>query len=1053
MNPRSISRRGFLNSTAGLTAGLTSAIAPLDARAALGTDAPSLLTYRRITGGSVTVSRRSGRQLVAEVQGVLFGIPPEGGVARQLTDWSLEATRPALSPDGETIAVCGYRGGGFHLWSLRSDGTGLCQLTDGPWDDRSVAWSPDGRTLAFSSERGGSAVHGSAYGVWTLDLATGHLTRVTGGAFDDIDPTWWPDGSSLVCVRAAHRPDGSGDGGLTLIRVPVAGGDVSVLHTVEQGRLLGPSVSPSGRVAYLHLSGTGNSPSLPVARTVLMVDGQVVSDDEDLAAAPPCWLTDDRLLYVADGAIRVRTLGTGTVQDVPFTARMPVPRPTRQPEPRTGPRLGEPVRGIHRPALSPDGRHAAFVALNALWVAPVDGAPRKVLQAAPEHYVQMPAWTPDGESLLYCTDRDGLVAVRRLHVREGRDELVATGRMQPALSPDGSRLACNDIVGNLLVRDLATGRERRLAAPLATDGPPGAPSWSPDGRRVAFCDRNRLNQRFREGYHLIRVIDTRTGSERRYLPGPHQSLSDRVAAGPVWSPDGRWMALVAEAVLWALPVTTDGRPAGAARRLSDEPADHPSWAGDSRTLLYLSCGRMRLVTVGHDALPHRTRSLSSPRLTSRQDRDGGPDEKLRIHAGQLWDATGDRLRHDVDILLDGNRITAVEPHRARRPGHHSIDASGQTVIPGLFDSHTHPYTATYGARQNLTALAYGITTTACLGAPLYESVRLREEAATGHGLAPRHLACAELLDGARTAYSTGRAHRTPAGAERTLDRAIALDVDFVKTYVRASGEVMARAAAAAHRLGVPCGSHLCAPGRAAGQDLTTHLQATQRLDQGHATTLLGHLHQDVVAQYADGCFALIITPFTAQALLGADPSLADDPRVLTLMPPWDIATVKERARTPPTATQRDHLATEMANYRLLSARGARLALGTDSPLVPVGLSLHLALRALHAHGYSPSQALHSATTIPARLFGIDDLGTVQPGKIADLVVVDGDPFTDFDTLVETSLVIRDGIPHRRTHLTALLPIRDEPPPRGSTWLATARDLRRGSCCHHDPDRV
>uniref|UniRef100_UPI003CD0989C hypothetical protein n=1 Tax=Streptomyces hawaiiensis TaxID=67305 RepID=UPI003CD0989C len=47
---------------------------------------------------------------------------------------------------------------------------------------------------------------------------------------------------------------------------------------------------------------------------------------------------------------------------------------------------------------------------------------------------------------------------------------------------------------------------------------------------------------------------------------------------------------------------------------------------------------------------------------------------------------------------------------------------------------------------------------------------------------------------------------------------------------------MAMAAAAAHQLGVPCGSHLCAPGRAAGQDLTTHLQATQRLDYGHATT-------------------------------------------------------------------------------------------------------------------------------------------------------------------------------------------------------------------------
>ncbi|MEU7085247.1 amidohydrolase family protein [Streptomyces achromogenes] len=304
-----------------------------------------------------------------------------------------------------------------------------------------------------------------------------------------------------------------------------------------------------------------------------------------------------------------------------------------------------------------------------------------------------------------------------------------------------------------------------------------------------------------------------------------------------------------------------------------------------------------------------------------------------------------------------------------------------------------------------------------MGASLYEAVRLRESLASGHSTGPRLLACAELLDGARTAYAMGRAHRTAAGVRRTLERATALRVDFVKTYVRASGQVMAQAADAAHRLGVPSGSHLCAPGRAAGQDLTTHLQATQRLPHGHATTPTGHIHQDLVQQYADGRFALIATPFTAQALLGADPALAEDPRVLTLMPPWDVTAVRERARTPPTDGQRRALATEMAAYRRLAAEGALLAVGTDAPLVPAGLSLHLALRALHAHGFGPAQALRCATAAPARLFGVEnDLGTVEPGKIADLTVVDGDPFTDFGSLPRTPLVLRDGVAHYQSDL-------------------------------------
>lgn len=78
----------------------------------------------------------------------------------------------------------------------------------------------------------------------------------------------------------------------------------------------------------------------------------------------------------------------------------------------------------------------------------------------------------------------------------------------------------------------------------------------------------------------------------------------------------------------------------------------------------------------------------------------------------------------------------------------------------------------------------------------------------------------------------------------------------------------------------------------------------------------------------------------------------------------------------------------MADYRRLAAQGAVLALGTDAPLVPVGLSLHLALRALHANGFTVAQALHCATSVPARICGLDgDLGTVEEGRIAELTVV------------------------------------------------------------------
>ncbi|NUK13698.1 amidohydrolase family protein, partial [Streptomyces lunaelactis] len=129
-----------------------------------------------------------------------------------------------------------------------------------------------------------------------------------------------------------------------------------------------------------------------------------------------------------------------------------------------------------------------------------------------------------------------------------------------------------------------------------------------------------------------------------------------------------------------------------------------------------------------------------------------------------------------------------------------------------------------------------------------------------------------------------------------------------------------------------------------------------------------------------------------------------------LMPPWDTALVRQQAGLPPTDAQLATLDRELDVYRRILASGGLIALGTDQPLVPVGLHLHLGLRALHRAGLSPAEALHTATLMPARVFGADaDLGTLEEGKLADLTVVDGDPFTDFATLIRTVAVLRGGI--------------------------------------------
>ncbi|MFJ3514446.1 amidohydrolase family protein [Streptomyces sp. NPDC090131] len=1010
------------------------------------------LRFTRATNGAATATA-TGERVVAEVQGVLWSLPPDGGPATPLTPPDLEPGRPVFSPDGRRVAMSAYRGGAFHIWVMNADGSGLRPLTDGPFDHRAPAWSPDGRSLAFCSERGGDPVAGSPYRIWTVAVTGGPPRRLTGlpgqdgpgqdGEWEDFDPVWSPDGSRVLFVRGT--PTGETLTARTLASVaaePGAAGTVRVEHSVADGRLLAPALSPAGRTAWLSAApGPRKAENLS-----LFADGRPVPLDGDLAPAPPRWLGDDRLLITLDGRFRViRPHREGAADRViPLDATLEVPRPRfRFKEYVLEAEQSLPVRGIHLPALSPDGRSIAFAALNALWVAPVSGgAPRKILQAPVTAYVQGPSWSPDGRSLVYTDDRNGLNTVRRRELDGGRESVLAPGgRVYGVLSPDGKRLAALDLAGRLLVRDLATGTETPLVAALGGGGLPGPPSWSPDGRYLALCDRNRLSRRFREGYNLIRVVDTATGAARLHALAPHASLADRYASGPAWSPDGRFLACVSESALWLLPVGPDGTPAGPARLLADEPADHPSWSADSRTLLYQSCARLRLLTLDGSGAP-----AGAPRTVplALAHRRPAPVDTV-VHAGLLWDATGSPPRADVDILISGGRITAVEPHRRGRRATRTVDASDGTVLPGLWDSHVHPYPYTYGARQGALHLAYGVTTVVSLGGSAYEQARLREDIRAGRLAAPRLLAGGELLDGSRVAYSMGRAHRTRAGFARSLARAEALDWDFVKTYVRAPYSYMAEAARFAHeRLGVLAGSHLCAPGIRSGQDLTTHLVATERAEYGHGASPRGHTYQDTLEVYTHGAFDLIATPFTALPLLGADPALADDARVTSLMPPWDVAAVRAAAAGPPSAEQAAALEREVGVYRRVIEGGGRLALGTDAPLTPVGLHLHLALRALHRYGLTPAQALTTVTRTPARMFGVADrLGTVEPGRIADLTLVDGDPFTDFDDLVRVRGTVRGGRVGERPLLERAFP---PSPPEADDWRTVLDQMLRDGCC-------
>ena len=964
------------------------------------------VTVTEGTNIAATVSP-DGRTIVVDLQGSLWAIPFKGGTARRLTDPLLEPARPDYSPKGDAIAFQAYRGGTFHIWTMKPDGSGLHQVTDGHGDDREPRFSPDGTKIAFASDR---AFQGS-YDIWVVDVAGGKLTRWTSSPNDEYEPAWSPDGSEIAFVS------GAGAIGTTIQAVNASGANRTLVTAPAGAHVDSPSWSSDGkRIAYTQFE---------QGQSRLMIDGAQAGEGHDVFPFYASWLPGDRVLYTGNGKIRVTTIDGAKTQDIPFQATFALNRPPYQHKrfdlDSNSPRQ---VKGIVSPALSPDGKRIVFEALNQLWVMDIGGKPQQL--TSDKYYKEDPAWSPDGKRIAYSSDKAGTEDIYVFDLATKTEKRVTTAadsaEVSPAWSPDGRMLAFQDQSGATYVLDSGTGQKRRIIPAMFA---PSKPSWSANGKTIAISALKPYTRRFREGTSQILTADVATGALTYSEPAPFLSLSTRGEDGPIYSRDGSAMAYVMQSVLWIRPVDKNGIPAGPGKQINQEVTDAPTWSGDSKRLLYLSNGKLRMISADGS-------NISTVQLDlnwSYQD----TSERTLIHAGRLWDGRGSAVQTNVDIVIANHRIQSVQPHRDE--AHRSVpqdrsrfvDASNLTVIPGLWEAHTHEWISGkfYGDRLGRLWLAYGITELQSQGDPVYRAVETREAFGSGERVGPRFFASGEAIDGERVYYNFMRPTYTAAQLELELSRALALDYDLVKTYVRLPHALQEQAVKFSHeKMGVVTASHYMLPGMAYGMDGMTHVSATARLGFAYTRSAGGVSYQDMRALYeATGMF-VISTTFASSPLYAEDPQMVDDRRLLALNTPWEQAGLRGkrdqalgkqavpeliRRRIGDPVVMLESLKKEEDTVASLLRGGGIVLAGTDSPLDNVATALHLNLRAQVKYGLEPWQAMQTATLLPAKAFGVaNDLGTIEPGKLADLVLVAGDPLRDIKDAANVQSVMKNG---------------------------------------------
>jgi Tol biopolymer transport system component/imidazolonepropionase-like amidohydrolase len=960
--------------------------------------------------------------LALDLLGRIWTLPASGGSATPLTDPFGDARAPTWSPDGERIAFQAYWAGDYDIWVVGVDGSDLEQVTWGPFDDREPHWSPDGTRVVFSSDRAGT------YDIWEVDVATRAVTQITVGPENEYNPAYGPDGN-----RIAYVTDGDEAGVWTKVGAEAA----ERIVDLDGGEGFAPSWAPDGsQIAYNRL--TYGTSELYVAESVRADDlGLLLSSaSEDVFPFRASWREDGALLYTADGKIRLRAAAGAPPTDIELTATVTLDRPTYRKALRSfEPDGPHPVRGIVSPALSPDGSRVAFAALGDLWLMEIGSEPMRLTD---DPWVELdPTWSPDGSRLAYASDRDGQTEVWVRDVASGTERKVTEGggRM-PSWSPDGTEIAFSGGQGpgaGVRVVTLSSGGVRTVRTGL---NDPGRATWSPDGRSIAVSALWTYSSRFREGVNralllpadrvvsdddappqgaatgetaragdVLEPVPTVLQSSERWLDfGAHVSVGSRSTDGPIWSPNGRLVTYVASGVLWVRSVSPQGDPLGPATRLNNEQSSDPSWAGDSRSILYLTTDRLRRVWLESG----RIEDVSLPLEWERNV----PVGRTVVHAGALFDGVSESLRRDVDIVIEGHRIVRVADHASSLHGGRVVDASEGVVSPGLIEMHMHGGLGA-GEAVGRQWLAYGITSVRTPASDPFETVEGRESYATFRRIGPRFFGSGNTIDGSRIYYAGAPALTSSGQVELSIAQSADLRLDILKTYVRLPDAVQRRVIEDAHALGIPVSSHELYPGVAYGADGVEHVRGTSRRGYSTKVTQLNRSYQDVVELLVRS--RMTITPtvgiYGGYQLVGQeDESLFDDPRVPVF--------IGERARRGggPGGGGRDlevrrRMVSDMASLaRRVVQGGGVVVMGTDSPINPQGLSLIVEMQALVDYGgMRPVDVMRATTSVSADAMGYGaELGAVRPGMLADLVVFGSDPLTDIRAVRDVRTVVRDG---------------------------------------------
>ncbi|MEQ9310883.1 MAG: amidohydrolase family protein [Balneolaceae bacterium] len=973
-----------------------------------------------------------GKHIIFDLLGDIYSIPISGGKATLLRGGHAFEVQPRFSPDGNHISFTSDAGGGDNIWVMNADGSNAKQITEENFRLlNNSTWTPDGEYIIAKKHFSSSRSLGAGE-IWIFHKSGGsgiQLVEKKNEQQDIGEPSVSPDGR-YIYYSEDNYPGGffqynkDPNSQIYVIRkYDREDGDIETV-TGGNGGAARPQISPDGKkLAFVRRVRTKSVLYLRDLKSGLEKPlFENLSKDQQEAWAifgvytNFNWTPDGNHIIVwANGKINKIDTKSGESTIIPFEVESnhSIVEAARfkqdvAPEKFT-------TNAIRNAVTSPDGKTVAFSAAGFLWTKSLsNGEPVRLTNGTDFEFE--PSFSPDGNTLAYVSWSDtemGAVNVVNLRTRDRfKKPTKLTSEKgiyrEPSFSPDGNTIVYRKESGNgqqgfayTLDPGIYTIPTKGGTSKMIAESG-NWPRFSVDGSRIFF----------QTGGYIFGAIDKTYRSVNLQGEDEKTHFTSKYGHEFVPSPDNKWIAFSNLYKVYIAPMTMTGKAIELSpstksipvREVSSEGGYHMHWSSDSKKLMWTLGQEYFAVDLKDNFtfIEGAPDSLPEPPKTGMNigvELDTYvPEGTIAFTNARIITMEGDNVIESGTILVEGNRITAIGSNVSIPLGAKVMDVSGKTIMPGIVDAHAHLGNFRLGLSpqqqwEYVANLAYGVTTAHDPSSNSEMVFSHSEAIKAGNMIGPRVYSTGVILYGADGAFKA--TINNYEDALFALKRTKAFGAFSVKSYNqprRDQRQQVIKAAKALEMMVVPEGGSFFFHNMSMILDGHTGIE--------HNIPVVP-LYKDVRELWSNSGSGYTPTHIVNYGSMSGEfyfyqkYDVWENEKLLTFTP-RSIIDARSRHRTMIPDEEYDHGHIKTAeSSKLLTDAGVKVNLGAHGQLQ--GLGAHWELWMMSQGGMTNMEALRVATLNGAHYLGLDDdIGSLEVGKLADLIVLDRNPLEDIN---------------------------------------------------------